>query len=80
MDLLGTAVEKALKGELAQAAGDVKQAAVAFSASNQAKDDDVASLLEDLNGQVTQAVSKPEWFKKWGFHYLPSLRRVIDCT
>jgi len=29
--------------------------------------------LEDLNGQVTEAVSKAEFWKKWGRHYLPSL-------
>ncbi len=36
------------------------------------------ALYEDLTGQVTQAVSKPEWFNKWGKHYLPSLKRAHE--
>lgn len=36
------------------------------------------SLLEDLtgadpHGQVTLALSKPDYFRRWGVHYLPSL-------
>ena len=30
-------------------------------------------LLEDLEGQVTEALSREDWYKKWGMHYLPSL-------
>lgn len=30
-------------------------------------------LLKDLEGQVTEALSKDEFFRKWGVHYLPSL-------
>jgi hypothetical protein len=32
------------------------------------------TLLEDLDGQVSEALSRPEYFRKWGKHYLPSLR------
>jgi uncharacterized Zn-binding protein involved in type VI secretion len=30
-------------------------------------------LLEDLSGQVTEALSRKEWYERWGIHYLPSL-------
>jgi len=33
----------------------------------------IVDLLKDLEGQVTEALSKKEWFDKWGVHYLPSL-------
>jgi len=33
----------------------------------------VQALLKDLEGQVTEAFSKSDWFTKWGVHYLPSL-------
>ncbi len=40
-------------------------------------------LLEDLEGQVTEALSREDWYKKWGMHYLPSLmfaHRTQQCN
>lgn len=40
-------------------------------------------LLEDLDGQVTEALSREDWYKKWGIHYLPSLmfaHRTQQCN
>lgn len=31
-------------------------------------------ILDDLKGQVSEAVSREEWFKRWGIYYLRSLR------
>ncbi len=39
------------------------------------KDPHLKALLEDIRGQVTEAFSKDEYYKKWGVHYLPSLMR-----
>lgn len=33
----------------------------------------IEGILADAHGQVTQALSRVSWFKKWGRHYLPSL-------
>jgi hypothetical protein len=33
----------------------------------------VGALLEDLEGQVMQALSRQDWYERWGRHYLPSL-------
>jgi len=30
-------------------------------------------LMKDLEGQMSEATSRQDWFKKWGRHYLPSL-------
>ncbi len=38
----------------------------------------INDLLTDLTGQVNQAFSRPEWFQKWGRHYLPSLTRMSN--
>lgn len=31
------------------------------------------SLMEDLNGQVTEAISRDDYYTRWGCHFLPSL-------
>jgi hypothetical protein len=36
-------------------------------------DEFVPALLEDLQGQVSEAFSREDWYNKWGVHYLPSL-------
>jgi Mg-chelatase subunit ChlD len=41
------------------------------------------SLYTDMSGQVAEAVSKAEWFIKWGRHYLPAIARahlLQQCT
>jgi hypothetical protein len=48
-----------------------------------AKDARVAALAEDLTGQITEALSRAEYYKRWGRHYLPSLARahlLQQCT
>lgn len=39
-----------------------------------AKDnDEVQRMLEDVSGQTMEALSRDDWWRKWGRHYLPSL-------
>eukprot|EP00913_Durusdinium_trenchii_P016720 g15717.t1 len=50
------------------------KAMVSEITSSPARDADaIKGLLEDLEGQVTEALSREDWYKKWGIHYLPSL-------
>lgn len=44
-------------------------------ASGVADEPAVKALAEDLSGQVSEAVSRADYFTKWGRHYLPSLMR-----
>merc|ERR1719353_1669044 len=36
----------------------------------------VSDLLQDLEGQVAMSVSRQDWFRRWGIHYLPSIQRA----
>merc|ERR1719498_150293 len=36
------------------------------------------SLLADVNGQYQEAISRPDWWVRWGRHYLRSLRYAHD--
>lgn len=43
----------------------------------------VSGLKDDINGQVTEAISKREWYDKWGKHYILSLQRahmLMQCN
>lgn len=47
-----------------------------ISKSSIVEDEYIVGLLEDLKGQATEAVSRSDYFGKWGRHYLPSLSRA----
>jgi hypothetical protein len=43
----------------------------------------IKGILGDLTGQVTEALSRNDWMKRWGVHYLPSLSMAHErqqCT
>jgi len=63
---------------LAQAQAMVATLAQSGLASAAASQSEVKALLKDIQGQVTEAVSRNEWFTKWGRHYLPSLARAHE--
>ncbi len=42
-------------------------------------DNYLTDLLTDLTGQVKEAFSRFDWFKRWGIHYLPSITRMSSC-
>jgi len=41
-------------------------------------DEYIADILKDLTGQTAEAVSKPEFYQRWGRHYLPSLANAHE--
>jgi len=60
--------------ELAQATTIISDLSLAIKGSATSQDERIQALLEDLDGQVSEALSRQEYFRKWGQHYLPSLR------
>jgi len=51
----------------------LSDAITAVKASPAANKPHVQALLQDMEGQSTEALSKQEWYFKWGVHYLPSV-------
>lgn len=60
-------------------AGVLKNSVVVFdklaeTMSNDANDDEyVKAVRADLSGQVREAFSRQDWYRRWGRHYVPSL-------
>jgi len=51
----------------------IREAASAMAASKAAGTEVLLALQEDANGQSSEALSRTDWYEKWGVHYLPSL-------
>merc|ERR1712072_381450 len=60
--------------ELEQAQKIITDIATSIRASDSANDERIQFLLQDLDGQVAESLSRSDWFNKWGKHYLRSLR------
>eukprot|EP00746_Dinoflagellata_sp_MGD_P117851 gnl/MRDRNA2_/MRDRNA2_53815_c0_seq1.p1 gnl/MRDRNA2_/MRDRNA2_53815_c0~~gnl/MRDRNA2_/MRDRNA2_53815_c0_seq1.p1 ORF type:complete len:765 (+),score=152.99 gnl/MRDRNA2_/MRDRNA2_53815_c0_seq1:89-2383(+) len=67
-------ISQALSLEREQAATIISDLSLAIKGSATSQDDRIQALLEDLDGQVSEALSRQDYFTKWGQHYLPSLR------
>lgn len=81
VDCLGHAMHT-MKTDPAHALDGVKRLAREVDALA-SRDQRVAGLGEDLTGQVSEALSREDWYKKWGRHYLPALARahlLQQCT
>jgi hypothetical protein len=82
-DVLRSAVDVA-RSESCEKASILLQSAIAEVSNSSVRDtDEVQNLLEDMKGQCTEALSKTEWFQKWGRHYLPSImfaHRLQQCN
>jgi len=56
-----------------QLAAEIENTATYYKAT--AKESSaLLSLLADVNGQYAEAISRPDWWTRWGRHYLRSLR------
>lgn len=68
---------------LEDADGIIKAMVSEIKTSTACNEEAMTGLLEDLDGQVTEALSREDWYKKWGIHYLPSLmfaHRTQQCN
>merc|ERR1719271_2167756 len=60
--------------QLEEAKAFISDLSSAIKGSATSEDERIQTLLEDLDGQVSEALSRSDYFRKWGKHYLPSLR------
>mmetsp|Transcript_79277 Transcript_79277/g.169881 ORF Transcript_79277/g.169881 Transcript_79277/m.169881 type:complete len:704 (-) Transcript_79277:28-2139(-) len=56
--------------DMRQVAEDMQKV---LRASPSANSENIEALMEDLTGQVSEAISREDWYQKWGIHFLPSL-------
>jgi len=66
-----------------EAATYLQEAIKKVQASPASETEDTSALLEDMRGQSTEALSRLDWFDKWGRHYLPSVmfaHRLQQCN
>ncbi|CAD7924460.1 unnamed protein product [Amoebophrya sp. A120] len=63
-----------LEQKAACVADTVRDIKTNILAQSNGDDDVVLPLLQDLEGQVAEAVSRQDWFKRWGEYYLRSLK------
>jgi hypothetical protein len=68
--------EKSLSVDLKSAQKLITDLIKEIESSPVANEPFVVDLVQDLSGQITEALSKQEWFQKWGRHFLPS---IIDA-
>ena len=54
----------------------VKELQTKISTSEVKSDKYVVDLLKDVSDQTTEALSRQDWYTKWGRHYLLSLKRA----
>jgi len=73
VDALRGAITLGKDKKLKEAHALLQKVAAQLKASKVSKSERGADLLKDAEGQACEAVSKAEYFDKWGKHYLPSL-------
>jgi len=71
VDTIREAIKKA-KDNLAEAK-DLVKGLIKDIKTKEPKDARVKALLQDLEGQVIEALSRQDFYDRWGIHYLPSL-------
>ncbi|CAF0863175.1 unnamed protein product [Didymodactylos carnosus] len=76
IDTVRTAMNFMKTNEFDNAQNIIKAFGKGVKSSTVANDPFIVDLMKDLEGQVTEAISKQEWFERWGKLYLPSLTRA----
>lgn len=61
------------EAELREAQLTIEEICRQIAASPAAEEVAVKAILEDIQGQTSEALSRQDWYDKWGKHYLPSL-------
>mmetsp|Transcript_91680 Transcript_91680/g.258852 ORF Transcript_91680/g.258852 Transcript_91680/m.258852 type:complete len:681 (-) Transcript_91680:215-2257(-) len=77
------AIEQAKSGSFEAAQATMSNLARVVGESASVEEASTKALLEDIAGQASEAVSKEEYFTKWGLHYLASImlaHRMQQCN
>merc|ERR1711884_924117 len=71
--MCGGGTKQLKRDKLPVALENISNFAGEIQSSDVVDDPKMAAMMEDLTGQVTEALSSDVFFTKWGRHYLPSL-------
>jgi Mg-chelatase subunit ChlD len=75
VDHISEAVAMAKRSDLAGAQTVIGRLVGELKAA-QPRTPNLDAMLADVEGQITEAISREDWYTKWGGHYLPSLARA----
>jgi len=70
------AIREAMTKSVPEGQVKLKQLIDEITNSTVSNDPFIQDLLKDLGGQITEALSKVEWYDRWGKHFLPSIVRA----
>jgi len=82
-DAIAHAIKEGIDNRLDGARDVLRRVTERVVATSVSEVDCVRALLDDIYGQCTEALSKEEYFTKWGLHYLPSImfaHRLQQCN
>lgn len=73
IDCIKNAMAAAHKKDFEKAMAIVAESVAMINSNREGQSAEIDNILKDIEGQVTEAISRQDWFERWGRHYLLGL-------